>query len=134
MSSYNRVIIMGNLTRDPEVKQLPSGTTVAELGIAVNDRVKKNNEWVDETCFVDVTLFGRTAEIADQYLRKGNSTLIEGRLKYESWEKDGQKRTKIKVLGDKLTLLGKGNADPAAERVPSAADFLPSDDDDGGWG
>jgi single-strand DNA-binding protein len=106
MPSFNRVILIGHLTRDPELKYIPSGTAVAEVGIAVNDRVKKNDVWVDETTFVDVTLWGRTAEVANEYLRKGAATLIEGRLKLDTWEKDGQKRSKLRVIGEKMQMLG----------------------------
>jgi single-strand DNA-binding protein len=106
MASYNRVILVGNLTRDPELRYIPSGTAVTDIGLAVNDRVKKGNDWVDETTFVDVTLWARTAEVANEYLSKGSSVLIEGRLKLEQWEKDGQKRSKMKVVADKMQMLG----------------------------
>ena len=93
MASFNRVILLGNLTRDVEVRYLQSGTAVADVGMAVNDRRKgQNGEWIDETTFVDVTLWGRTAEVAGEYLSKGSPLLVEGRLKYDTWEKDGQKR------------------------------------------
>ncbi|MFN9876837.1 MAG: single-stranded DNA-binding protein, partial [Planctomycetota bacterium] len=81
-------------------------TAVTEIGLAVNDRVKKNNEWVDETTLVDITLWGRTAEVASEYLSKGSSVLIEGRLKLDSWEKDGQKRSKLHVIGERMQMLG----------------------------
>lgn len=106
MASFNRVILVGNLTRDVDVKYLQSGTAVTEIGLAVNDRVKKNNEWVDETTFVDITLWGRTAEIASEYLSKGSSVLIEGRLKLDSWEKDGKKNYKLRVVGERMQMLG----------------------------
>jgi len=106
MASYNRVILVGNLTRDPELRYIPSGTAVSEIGLAVNDRVKKNDQWVDETTFVDVTLWGRTAEVANEYLSKGSPVLIEGRLKLDTWEKDGQKRSKLRVVADKMQMLG----------------------------
>lgn len=106
MASYNRVVLVGNLTRDPEIRYIPSGTAVSEIGLAVNDRVKKNDQWVDETTFVDVTLWARTAEVANEYLSKGSSVLIEGRLKLDTWEKDGQKRSKLKVIGEKMQMLG----------------------------
>lgn len=106
MASYNRVVLLGNVIRDIELKTLPSGTSVCDLGLAVNERVKRNDQWVDEATFVDITLFGRTAEVAAEYLSKGKPCLIEGRLKLESWEKDGQKRSKLKVIGEKLQLLG----------------------------
>ncbi|HEX6961391.1 MAG TPA: single-stranded DNA-binding protein [Lacipirellula sp.] len=106
MASFNRVILVGNLTRDPELRYIPSGTAVSEIGLAVNDRVKKNDQWVDETTFVDVTLWGRTAEVANEYLSKGSNILIEGRLKLDSWEKDGQKRSKLRVICEKMQMLG----------------------------
>ncbi len=106
MASYNRVILVGNLTRDPELRYIPSGTAVTTIGLAVNDRVKRNDQWVDETTFVDITLWSRTAEIANEYLSKGSSVLIEGRLKLDMWEKDGQKFSKLKVIGEKMQMLG----------------------------
>lgn len=106
MASFNRVILVGNLTRDVEIKYLQSGTAVTEIGLAVNDRVKRNNEWVDETTFVDVTLWGRTAEIASEFLSKGSPVLIEGRLKLDSWEKDGKKNYKLRVVGEQMRMLG----------------------------
>ena len=106
MASFNRVILVGNLTRDPELRYIPSGTAVSEIGLAVNDRVKRNDQWVDEATFVDVTLWGRTAEIANEYLSKGSPVLIEGRLKLDRWEKDGQKHSKLRVVGERLQMLG----------------------------
>lgn len=106
MASFNRVILVGNLTRDVELKYTAGNTAVTEIGLAVNDRVKKNNEWVDETTFVDITLWGRTAEVASEYLSKGSSVLIEGRLKLDTWEKDGQKRSKLHVIGERMQMLG----------------------------
>src|SRR5262245_60999296 len=106
MASYNRVILVGNLTRDPELRYIPSGTAVSDIGLAVNDRIKRGDQWVDETTFVDVTLWGRTAEIANEYLSKGSPVLIEGRLKLDRWEKEGQKHSKLKVIGERLQMLG----------------------------
>jgi single-strand DNA-binding protein len=108
MASFNRVILVGNLTRDVELKYLQSGSAVTEIGLAVNDRRKnqQTGEWVDDPVFVDVTLWGRTAEIASEYLSKGSSVLIEGRLKYDQWEKDGQKRSKLRVVGEVMQMLG----------------------------
>ena len=108
MASFNRVILMGNLTRDPELRYTPSGTAVTELGLAVNDRRKNaNGEWVEEATFVDVTLWERTAEVASEYLSKGSPVLIEGRLKLDSWEgKDGQKHSKLRVVANAMQLLG----------------------------
>ena len=106
MASYNRVILVGNLTRDVDLRYTPQGTPVTDSGMAVNDRVKRNNEWVDEATFVDVTLWGRTAEVASEYLSKGSPVLIEGRLKFDSWEQDGQKRSKLRVVGERMQMLG----------------------------
>ena len=106
MASFNRVILVGNLTRDPELRYIPSGTAVSDIGLAVNDRVKRGDQWVDEATFVDVTLWGRTAEIANEYLSKGSPVLIEGRLKLDRWEKDGQKHSKLKVVGERMQMLG----------------------------
>lgn len=107
MASFNRVILLGNTTRDIEVKYLQSGMAVTEVGLAVNDRRKgQNGEWIEETTFVDITLWGRTAEVAGEYLSKGSPVLIEGRLKLDQWETDGQKRSKLKVIGERMQLLG----------------------------
>jgi single-strand DNA-binding protein len=106
MASFNRVILVGNLTRDPELRYISSGTAVSEIGLAVNDRVKRGDQWVDETTFVDITMWGRTAEVANEYLSKGAPVLIEGRLKLDSWEKDGQKRSKLRVVCEKMQMLG----------------------------
>jgi single-strand DNA-binding protein len=133
MASYNRVILVGNLTRDPELRYIPSGTAVTEIGLAVNERVKRNEQWVDEANFFDVTLWGRTAEVANEYLSKGSSVLIEGRLKYDTWEKDGQKRSKVKIIGEKMQMLGgtsgggrSGSGGPARQSSQSSSDY---DDD-----
>jgi single-strand DNA-binding protein len=106
MASFNRVILVGNLTRDPELRYLPSGMAVSDIGLAVNDRFKRNDQWVEEPVFVDVTLWGRTAEVANEYLSKGAPVLIEGRLKLDRWEKDCQKHSKLKVVGEKMQMLG----------------------------
>ena len=106
MASFNRVVLVGNLTRDVELRYTPQGTAVTDIGLAVNERVKRNDQWVDEANFFDVTLWGRLAEIAGEYLSKGSSVLIEGRLKQESWEQEGKKRSKVKVVAEKLQMLG----------------------------
>jgi single-strand DNA-binding protein len=106
MASFNRVILVGNLTRDPELRYIPSGTAVSDIGLAVNDRVKRGDQWVDEVTFVDITLWGRTAEIANEYLSKGSPLLVEGRLKLHTWEKDGQKHSKLRVTCERMQMLG----------------------------
>ncbi|MBL8819179.1 MAG: single-stranded DNA-binding protein [Planctomyces sp.] len=110
MASFNKVILVGNLTRDPEVRYTTGGTAVTELGLAVSRQWtdRGSNERKEETTFVDVTLWGRTAEIAGEYLAKGRPVLIEGRLQLDQWEdkETGQKRSKLKVVGETLQLLG----------------------------
>lgn len=119
MASFNRVLLIGNLTRDPELKYIPSGTAVTELGLAINDRRKGDDgQWVEETTFVDVTLWGRQAEIACEHLGRGAGILIEGRLKLDTWEKDGKKNSKLRVVGERMQMLGgKGEAKPQASQA-----------------
>jgi single-strand DNA-binding protein len=109
MASFNKVILMGNLTRDPQVRYLPSGQAVAEVGLAVNRSWfdKQANQRKEEVTFVDVTLWGRTAEVAGEYLTKGAGVLIEGRLQLDQWDdkESGQKRSKLKVVGEQMTML-----------------------------
>ncbi len=106
-SYYNRVILMGNLTRDVELKYTQSGMAVTEVGMAINDRRKNQaGEWIEETTFVDVTLWGRTAEVASEYLSKGSPIFIEGRLKLDTWEKEGQKYSRLRVVGERMQMLG----------------------------
>ena len=109
MASFNRVVLMGNLTRDPEVRYTTGGTAVTDVSLAINRyRTDKNtNQRIEETTFVEVTLWGRTAEIAGEYLGKGRSVLIEGRLQQDQWEdkETGQKRSKLKVVGESMQLL-----------------------------
>src|SRR5580765_1657522 len=107
MASFNRVILLGNVTRDIELRYIGNGTAVTDLGLAVNDRRKNDKgEWIEETTFVDVTLWGRTAEVAGEYLSKGSPVLIEGRLKLDTWEKDGKKNSKLRVVGERMQMLG----------------------------
>lgn len=106
MASYNRVVLVGNLTRDVELRYTPNNTAVTDLGLAVNERVKRGEHWVDEAHYFDITLWGRLAEIASEYLSKGSSVLVEGRLRLDRWEQDGQKRSKIKIVGEKMQMLG----------------------------
>ena len=117
-ASFNRVILVGNITRDPQVKYTTGGTAMAEIGLAVNRRYKDaNGQQKDETTFVDVQLWGRTAEIAGEYLRKGSSVLIEGRLQLDQWEdrETQQKRSKLRVVGEQMTMLG-GKSGERTER------------------
>lgn len=110
MASYNKVILLGNLTRDPQVRYTPSGSAVAELGLAVNRywTDKQTNSRREETTFVDVTLWNRDAEVAGEYLAKGRSVLIEGRLQLDTWDdkQTGQKRSKLRVVAERMQMLG----------------------------
>ncbi len=111
MTAYNRVVLVGNITREIELRYTQSGTAVTDIGLAINERKKnQSGEWVDDPQFIDVTLWGRTAEVAAEYLGKGSPILIEGRLKLETWESDGQKRSKLKVVGERMQMLGKPKA------------------------
>jgi len=111
MANLNKVLLIGNLTRDPELRHTPKGTAVGEIGLAVNRRVSDGSGgWKDETTFVDVTLWGTTAENAAKYLSKGRPVFIEGRLDLQSWEdkETGQKRTKLKVIAETVQFLPSG--------------------------
>jgi single-strand DNA-binding protein len=111
MASFNKVLLLGNLTRDPEVRYTPKGSAVCDLGIAVNRSYTTDaGEKREEATFVDVTLWGRTAEVAGEYLKKGRPVFIEGRLQLDSWDdkQTGQKRSKLKVIGETMQLLGSG--------------------------
>ncbi len=143
MASFNRVILVGNLTRDPEVRYTPSGTAVSDIGLAVNRTWfdKNTNSKREEVTFVDVTLWGRQAEVAGEYLSKGRPVLIEGRLQMDQWEdrETGQKRSKLKVVGESMTMLGgrqdSGGYDSGQSQsstAPAQAD--PSGGADGGGG
>ena len=128
MASFNKVLLLGNLTRDPEVRYTPKGSAVCDLGIAVNRSYTTDaGEKREEATFVDVTLWGRTAEVAGEYLKKGRPVFIEGRLQLDSWDdkQTGQKRSKLKVIGETMQLLGSGRgggapAEASEEDRPSS--------------
>lgn len=109
MASLNKVMLIGNLTRDPEVRYTPKGSAVCDIGLAVNrSYVTDNGEKVEEVTFVDITLWNKTAELAGKYLHKGRPVYIEGRLQMDTWEdrQTGQKRQRLKVIGDQMQFLG----------------------------
>ncbi|MBI3466525.1 MAG: single-stranded DNA-binding protein, partial [Planctomycetes bacterium] len=108
MASLNRVFLIGNLTRDPELRYIPSGTAVTDFGLAVNQNwTGKDGQKHEDVVFVDVTLWARQAELACEYLTKGRSVFIEGRLQLDQWQdKDGQKRSKMRVVGERMQFLG----------------------------
>jgi single-strand DNA-binding protein len=111
MASLNKIYLMGNLTRDPELRHTPSGTAVCKIGLAVNRRfTTAQGEQRDETCYVDIEAWGRTAEQCNQYLRKGSSAFIEGRLRMDQWEDKatGQKRSRLLVHAENVQFIGGG--------------------------
>ena len=112
MSSFNKVYLLGNLTRDPESKTLPSGTALTSFGLAVNRTYRKaDGEEVEETTFVDIDAFGRTAENILKYCKKGDPLMIEGRLRYQSWETEaGDKRNKLSVMLETFQFLPKSGS------------------------
>ena len=139
MASYNKVILIGNLTRDVAVRYISSGKAVAEIGLAVNNSYtdKASGQKRDDTVFVDVTLWGRTAELAGEYLAKGKPVMVDGRLVLDSWDDKatGTKRTKLKVVGETIQFLGGGDGErraPARQQEKSAAQVDDSGFDDGG--
>lgn len=142
MASYNKVILMGNLTRDPELRYLPSGSAVTNVGIAVsrNWTDRESGEKREEVCFVDLQAFGRTAETMNEYLQKGRLVLIEGRLRFRTWEQDdGQQRSKHDIFVERFQFVGgrqdgseQGGYSQQGEAAPqsSASDSGPATEDD----
>ncbi len=140
MASYNRVLLMGNLTRNPEIRYTPSGTAVADLGLAVNETFKnKAGETVEQACFVDVVVWGRQAETSAEFLQKGSSVFVEGRLQLDKWEtQEGEKRSKLRVRADRVQFLGGSGKsteisaapDASAPQEASQPPAAPADDDD----
>jgi single-strand DNA-binding protein len=130
-ANINRVIITGNLTRDPELRALPSGMAVCELGVAVNGRRKNaNGEWEEKPNFFDVTVFGAQGENCSRYLAKGRPVAIDGRLDWQQWEQEGQKRQKVKIIADSVQFLG--GRDESAGGSPAPRGDITVDDGDFG--
>jgi single-strand DNA-binding protein len=131
MASYNRVVLVGNLTRDPEYKQLPSGQAVCRLGLAVNRSFKNRQSGtaVQEVCYIDVDVWGAQAESCNQYLKKGRPVLVEGRLKYDTWQdQQGGTRSKHSIVADRVIFLqsGVGAGAEASEASEELADMAPA--------
>ena len=120
MANLNKVMLIGNVTRDPELRYIGSGTAVLDLGLAVNRRSKgQNGEFKEEVTFVTVTIWGKTAENCAEYLSKGRQALVEGRLQQRSWETpDGQKRTKYEVVAERVQFVGARKETAASEEEP----------------
>lgn len=112
---FNKIILIGNLTKDPELRYTPQGTAVASFRIAVNSKIKQHGELKDETLFIGVVVFGKQAESAGQYLSKGRSVLVEGRLQERSWEKDGQKHSRMEVVANSVRFLSKKTPSSSGE-------------------
>ena len=138
MASLNKVILLGNLTRDPELRYTPNGTAVSTFGLAINRRYRQGEEWKEEVCYVDIVTFGRQAETVGEYLNRGNLAMVEGRLNWRSWEtEDGQKRSKHEVVANNVQFMPRGTRDdgpgrPGAEPAPGGemGDIpLPEEDD-----
>jgi len=109
MASFNKVLLMGNLTRDPELRFTSNGSALAKFGLAVNRKYKAGEEWKEEVCFVDITVWGKQAENCAEYLSKGRPVFIDGRLQFSTWETDdGQKRNKLEVVANSVQFLGQG--------------------------
>ncbi len=127
MTSFNKVILLGNLTRDPEVRYTPNGIAVASFAIAVNRKYKQGDETKEEVSYIDIVVFGKQAESCGQYINKGDSVLIDGRLQQRRWEtEEGQKRNKLEVVAQsvnfmpKRSSIGKGGGDSHPETTPEA--------------
>jgi len=108
MANLNKVFLMGNITRDPELRYTPSGTAICEFGLATNRRyTTRDGEQRDETCFVDLTMWGKRGAVISEYLHKGDPIFVEGRLKYDSWEgQDGRRRSKLNVVVENFEFIG----------------------------
>lgn len=130
MPNFNKVLLMGNLTRDPELRFTPSGAAVCSFGLAVNRKYKQGDDWKDEVCFVDITVWGKQGENCAQYLHKGSSAFIDGRLHFQSWETDGgQKRNKLEVVANTVQFLGRPGGGKGAD-APEHLDGSAGDKDD----
>ena len=133
MVTFNRVIIAGNLVRDPEIRYLPSGLSVTSFAVAVNSRYKQNNELKEEVSYFDIVVFGKMGENCAEYLSKGRPVLVEGRLRQRRWEAEGVKKSKIEVVADNVQFLGSPRGAGGAEGgagSPGAAPAPGTQDDD----
>lgn len=131
MRGYNRVVLMGNLTRDPVRKQVPSGDAVAELGLASNEVYRsRDGKTVERVCYVDIVAWGRQAETCGEYLHKGSPVLVEGRLQLDRWEtKEGQPRSRLRVRADRVQFLGRSDGSRAPS-TPHPDGATPGSEDD----
>jgi len=118
VADVNHVVLIGRLTRDAELKYTASGMAICKFSLALNSRYKKGEEWVEESHFFDITLMGKSGEAINQYLIKGKQIAVEGELRQDRWEQDGQKRTRVYVFANNVQLLGGGGNAPAGGFVP----------------
>jgi single-strand DNA-binding protein len=127
MVSFNKVVLLGNLTRDPEVRYTPSGTAVASFSIAVNRRYKQGDETKDEVSYIDIVVFGKQAEACGQYLNKGDGILVDGRLQQRRWDdkETGQKRSKVEVVAQSVNFMPKRSGQPAAASSRGESEPMP---------
>lgn len=125
MANLNKVMLIGNLTRDPQLSYLPSQTPVVEFGLATNRRFKKQDgSQGEEICFVDCQMFGKRAETVNKYFKKGDPIFVEGRLKFDQWNaQDGSKRSKLRVFVENFEFLGKGGGQAAVPQNEPVSDF-----------
>jgi len=127
MSNYNKVFLMGRLTRDPELRYTPQGTAVVDIGLATNREYTVGTEKRKETTFVDITFWARQAEVICQYLKKGAPLFVEGRLSLDTWESDGQKRSKLRIVADTFQFIGSRQGGDATSEGDSTAGDEASD-------
>jgi single-strand DNA-binding protein len=126
MTSFNKVILLGNLTRDPEVRYTPNGIAVASFAIAVNRKYKQGEETKEEVSYIDIVVFGKQAESCGQYINKGDSVLIDGRLQQRRWEtEDGQKRNKVEVVAQSVNFMPKRSSSGGGQGRGSQAEPMP---------
>ncbi|HLB25205.1 MAG TPA: single-stranded DNA-binding protein [Nitrospirota bacterium] len=125
MVGFNKVILIGNLTKDPELRYNPNGTAVANFGIALNRRYKQGDEYREEVSYIDIVVFGKQAENCGQYLNKGSGVLVEGRLQQRRWESEGQKKSKVEVVAENVRFMPKkaAGAGPEAEEMVDEGDI-----------
>ena len=130
MKGFNRIVMMGRLTRDPQVRQIASGRSVSDLGLAVAEAYKnKDGEITERVCFVDIVTWGKQAEACGEYLKKGSPILVEGRLQLNTWEtSDGQKRSKHRVSADRIEFLNGNKANSHSDKKPALAGSAAVDD------
>lgn len=123
--SFNQVTLVGNLTKDPDLRQTPSGQNVVSFSLALNRSYKANDEWVETTDYVDVTAWGNLAEKIDQYLSKGRQVLVSGKLQSRSWEQDGQKRSKVEVVAGDVIFLSEPKKEVTEVKEEISIDDIP---------